>query len=95
MIVQELMASDDMFLEKVMELWSLGNQIYTEAWNTEFHVFGAMSSDTDHLPLAKVREKCSESFLLRADEELKELIEAYESELNKAYKDILSMHGVA
>ena len=94
-LVVELVESEEFFLEKVIELWALGNKIYTEAWNTEFHVFGAISSDTDHLPLNRVRDKCSERFLVRSDEELKEIISSYEFELEKAYKDILSMHGRA
>ena len=91
-LVSHLMASDDLFLERTLELWSLGNKIYTEAWNTEFHVFGVIASDTEHIPLATIRDKCSSRFLKLADEELKEIIESHKTDLEKAYNEILALH---
>ena len=94
-LVRFLVVSDELFLERSLELWSLGNKIYTEAWNTEFHVFGVIASETDHLPLGSVREKCSSRFLWRADEELKEVIKCHKADLQKAYNEILVAHGDA
>ena len=94
-LVSLLAVSDELFLERTLELWSLGNKIYTEAWNTEFHVFGVIASETDHLPLGSVREKCSSRFLWRADEELKEVIKCHKADLQKAYNEILVAHGDA
>lgn len=94
-LVNQLKESDDLFLERTLELWSLGNKIYTEAWNTEFHVFGVIASETDHLPLSSVREKCSSRFLKLADEELKETVSSHKTDLENAYNDILAMHSHA
>ena len=94
-LVNQLKESDDLFLERTLELWSLGNKIYTEAWNTEFHVFGVITSETDHLPLSSVREKCSSRFLMLADQDLKEIINSHKTDLEKAYDDILATHSNA
>ena len=93
MLVRELQNTDERFLEKVIELWSLGNKIYTEAWNTEFHIFGVVSSDTEHLPLQNVRDKCSDRYLVIADAEIREKIAHYAKDLEESYRDILELHG--
>lgn len=94
-LAQELSKSDDLFVEKALELWFLGNKIYTEAWNTEFHVFGVIASETEHIPVGIVREKCSERFLRRADEEVVEIISFHEKDLKESYNEILRVHGEA
>ena len=94
-LVRFLVVSDELFLERSLELWSLGNKIYTEAWNTEFHVFGVIASETDHLPLGSVREKCSSRFLKLADQELKEVIKRHQADLEKAYSEISEIHSGA
>ena len=92
-LVQQLILSEELLLENILELWSLGNKIYTEAWCTEFHVFGVIASTTEHIPLGKVREKCSARFLNLADEEMKETAVLHKSDLNEAYGKILELHG--
>jgi len=86
---QAILDSNENFIDQVIDIWSLGQRIYGEAWNTEFHVFGVISSDTDHLPIARVRPLCSEAMLKKSDQELKEIISFYKKDVTKACNEIL------
>lgn len=92
-LVKQLILSEELLLENILELWSLGNKIYTEAWCTEFHVFGVIASNTEHIPLGEVREKCSTRFLDLADREMQEAAVLYKTDLNEAYGKIIKLHG--
>lgn len=89
-----LLVSDKKYLETVIELWQIGCDFYLEAWGTEFHIFGVISSETDHLPIASVRQHCSVSMLEKSDKELAETIAFYKPEVTTACNEILSKHSV-
>lgn len=76
----------------MIELWKIGNSLYGQCWDTEFHVFGVIESDTDHLPTKKVRERCSATMLERSDIELKEVIAFYKEDVIEACNAILAKH---
>ena len=88
-LATKLLKSDYNYLEHVIALWRIGNKKYDQCWNTEFHVFGVIESDTDHLPLKHVRENCSAEFLAKSDKELAETIEFYRADVVSACNKII------
>ena len=89
-LATKLLQSDDDYLNTVISLCRIGNKKYGQCWNTEFHVFSVISSDTDHLPLSHVRAKCSPEFLTKSDKELAEIIESYRADVVSACNLIVS-----
>ena len=89
-IAQALLDSDNDYLDKVIRLWKIGNKLYGQCWDTEFHVFGVIESDTDHLPLKHVRQHCSTDFLEKSDRELEGFIEFYRADVVIACNKIIS-----
>ncbi|ONF45212.1 hypothetical protein BTO32_01700 [Marinobacter lutaoensis] len=87
-----LLESDADYLENVLELNSIGNRLVGEVWETEFHVFGVIASDTDHLPTKRVRPLCSATMLEKSDDELREIISSYRTEVSDACRRILSKY---
>jgi hypothetical protein len=91
-LAQSILRSDEGFLDKVVELSNIGNAIHGECWDTEFHVFGVIESETDHLPLDGVRKYCSHKMLERSDQEIKDVIAFYKRDVVRACNDILSKY---
>lgn len=89
-LTTKLLESDDDYLDNVIGLWRIGNYKYGQCWDTEFHVFGAIESETDHLPLKHVRANCSSDFLSKSDKELAETIEFYRQDVISACNTILN-----
>jgi|AntRauTorckE6833_2_1112554.scaffolds.fasta_scaffold55291_2 hypothetical protein len=87
-----LLESDADYLENVLELNSIGNRLVGEVWETEFHIFGVIASDTDHLPTKKVRPLCSAAMLEKSDDELQRIISSYRAEVSDACRRILSKY---
>lgn len=88
-LAESLLKSDNEYLDKIIKLSVIGNTIYGQCWDTEFHVFGVIASDTDHLPINKVRELCSERMLENTDNEIKEVISAYKQDVKRACNEIV------
>ena len=84
-----ILDSDKDYLDNVISIWSVARKIYSDAWNTEFHVFGVISSDTDHLPIKRTRELCSKEWLQKCDSELAGVIEFYKQDVTEACNAIL------
>ncbi|USD64110.1 hypothetical protein [Vibrio sp. SCSIO 43136] len=93
-LAMSLLETDENYLENIVALTRIGNRKYGQCWNTEYHVFGLVASDTDHLPLNHVRPRCSEDFLVKADKELAETIEHYRIYVVKACNEIISRNNV-
>jgi hypothetical protein len=93
-IAKNLLKSDENYLENVISLWRIGNEKYGQCWDTEYHIFGVIESETDHLPLKHVRPNCSADFLIKADKELTETIQYYRTDVIKACRDIISSKNV-
>jgi|GEM_PF-1428807 len=91
-LAKSLLISNTEYLDKVIELWKIGNSLYDQCWDTEFHVFGVIESDTDHLPTTKVREHCSAAMLERSDKEIEEVIAFYKENVTEACNKILAKH---
>ncbi len=93
-LAKKLLESDENYLDNVISLWRIGNEKYGQCWDTEYHVFGVIESETDHLPLKHVRPNCSAEFLIKADKELAETIEHYRAEVASACNTIVSNKNV-
>ncbi|MEP2650690.1 MAG: hypothetical protein ABJH06_01730 [Paraglaciecola sp.] len=52
-LANALLTSNEDYLDIVLALSYLGNEIHGQCWDTEFHTFGLIASETDHLPLKK------------------------------------------
>lgn len=63
--------------------------------DTEFHIFGLIESETDHLPTTKVREFSSKEWQTKADKESAECISFYKQKFVEACNEILAKHGNA
>jgi len=94
-LARELLEGNDDYLDRVIELWKIGSALYGQVWDTEFHIFGVIESDTDHLPTTKVRELCSNEWQAKADAELAECISFYKQKVSEACNEILAKHGNA
>ena len=94
-ITESLLTSNECYLDKVIELWRIGSSLYGQVWDTEFHIFGVIESETDHLPTEKVRAHCSKEWLAKADQEIESCISFYSKEVAAACNDIISKYGNA
>ncbi|MDT0596681.1 hypothetical protein [Glaciecola petra] len=92
-LASELLKSNDDYLEKILRLTYLGNVIHGQCWDTEFHVFGVITSDTDHLPLKKVRRYCSDEFLVKSNIETESVILFYKADVVLACNQIIEKYG--
>ena len=88
-LVSKLLKSDNDYLENVIALCGIGNKKYELCWDTEFHIFGVITSETDHLPLKHMRVNCSAEFLSNSDNELTEIIEFYRADVVSACNKII------
>ncbi|TMO54413.1 hypothetical protein [Pseudoalteromonas aurantia] len=93
-IAKSLLESDENYLDNVIAIWRIGNEKYGQCWDTEYHVFGVIESETDHLPLKHVRPNCSANFLIKADEELAETMRYYRTDVTNACHKIISSKNV-
>ncbi len=91
-LAESLLKTDENYLDKVIKLTKIGNKIHGQCWDTEFHVFGVTESDTDHLPIKKVREHCSKTMLENTDKEIKEVIASYKQDVSQACNEIRSKY---
>ncbi|USD66866.1 hypothetical protein [Vibrio sp. SCSIO 43136] len=93
-LAKSLLETDQNYLENIIALTHIGDRKYGQCWDTEYHVFGLVASETDHLPLNHVRPRCSEEFLIRADKELAKIIEHYRIYVVKACNEIINRNNV-
>ena len=88
-LAKRLLSSDEDYLDITLDLWRTGEKLLGTVWDSEFHIFGVISSDTDHLPLKYVRQHCSAKMLEKSDKELNEIIRDNKNEVTEACKSIL------
>ena len=91
-LAYKLLESDKDYLNNIIELWKIGNSLYGQCWDTEFHIFGLIESETDHLPLKHVRSNCSAEFLAKSDKELTEKISFYRNQVVDACNKIIELY---
>jgi hypothetical protein len=94
-LAKKLLQSNENYIDHVNELWKIGNVLYGQVWDTEFHIFGVIESDTDHLPTKNVRQLCSEEWKSKADKEVGECISFYKQKVSEACNEILTRYGNA
>lgn len=88
-LAKKLLESDVDYLDHVTDLCYIGNELYGQCWDSEYHIFGLLFSELDHLPLKHVRANCSDEFLDKSDKELAETIEFYRSDVVIACNKIM------
>lgn len=88
-IAEQMLKSDENYLENVIELWRIGSDIHGQVWDSEFHIFGLVASETDHLPLKHVRPNCSVEYLAKVDKELSKTIDYYRNDVVTACNQII------
>ena len=86
------LGDNENYLDNVLEMNRVGNELVGEIWDTEFHVFGVIASDIDHLPTNRVRPLCSESMLEKSEIELTGIIKFYKTDVASACHEILSKY---
>jgi len=91
-LARSLLEGDLDYLDNVLEMAGVGQGLVGELWNTDFHVFGEIASDTDHLPMKDVRAHCSATMLERLDRELRGIIVAYKDEVRIACNSVLAKY---
>ena len=91
-LAELLLNSDELYIDRVIDMLAMGREIHGDVWNTEFHVFGVISSDTDHLPMEGTRKFCSVQMLTNVDKEIKDTVVSYRTEVNEACNKILSLY---
>ncbi len=94
-IASELLENDADYLDRIIEMWKIGSRLYGQVWDTEFHVFGVIASDTDHLPTKSVRPLCSKRWQEESDKELEKCIRSYRNQVTEACNEILAKYSSA
>ena len=92
-LAESLLVSTENYLDNIIGLSRVGRKIHNSIWDTEFHIFGVIASDTDHLPTKKVRPHCSASMLKKADQEIEGIIKHYSTEVESSCNTIISKYG--
>lgn len=86
---------DDILLEKI-NLLDGCRKISSLSWdlnereNEIFYPFIAIDSSTDHLPLGEMRQRCSASFLEKADIEINECIQDSQPSIFLACRELIA-----
>ena len=93
-LAKALLNSDEKYLDRILELSNIGDRLYGQCWDSEFHIFGVIASETDHLPTSKSRLLWSESSLVKTDGALEVTIETYRQHVGKACNEILRTKDV-
>lgn len=93
-IAKNLLENDENYLDNIISLWRIGNEKYGQCWDTEYHIFGLIESETDHLPLKHVRPNCSADFLIKADRELAVIKQYYRIDVTNACNKIIHSKNI-
>ncbi|HEY1091247.1 MAG TPA: DUF2489 domain-containing protein [Burkholderiaceae bacterium] len=72
------------FLEGVQRLLALRSQVSRDDHDSDFMLFVAIGSEADHIPPARARKLCSESWLAKCDQEARELEAFYRVNVSTA-----------
>jgi hypothetical protein len=91
----EVLAGDRGVIEGSIVLAGYAHRIVPD-WRVDpdFVIFGALASETDHLPFGEVRSRWSADGLVKADNEIEAITEAYRGKVLKACANLISRFGV-
>lgn len=59
----------------------------------DFRLFGAIASETDHLPFGEVRDRWSQGGLAKADTEIEAISDAYRPKVREACTNLIARFG--
>jgi hypothetical protein len=91
-ISSAIIAGDIGIIEGVRELALLGHAI-ADDFDPDFMPFVAIDSETDHLPVGKVRELWSTKALRDKDKEIKEAEKLYRDKAQEACRKLINRYG--
>ena len=76
-------------IEGVRKLCALHHKISKDDFDTDFLIFAAIDSDTDHLPVGNVREHWSLNALEMKDKEICDVEDIYRDQVIEACKKLI------
>lgn len=92
-VASALISGQIHFLEGVRALTSLCHEVTGLDFDEDFSIFVAIDSETDHLPSEKVRHRFSEAWLEKADKEVCEIKESYNTQVVEACQKLVARFG--
>jgi hypothetical protein len=90
-IAQGILSGDVGIIEGCIRLYSFSNDIVPD-WRVDpdFVIFGAVASETDHLPFGEVRSHWSAAALVKADSEIAKITENVGSKVRIACEHVVA-----
>jgi hypothetical protein len=82
------------FLAGVRDLKNLKYEVSDDDFDPDFMLFVAIDTETDHIPVGKLRDSCSVSWLEKCDNEIEKVKEFYHKQLVKACEKLISRFTV-
>ena len=76
-----MLSGGDGYVDAARKMESLAREISSDGFDDDFIIFTAFGSETDHIPLAKIRDKCSREFLEKSDKELEKIKSFYQERI--------------
>jgi hypothetical protein len=89
-MARDLLEGEIDFLSGVRGLSSLKHEVSDNDFDPDFTVFVAIDSETDHMSNSELRASCSELWLNKCDEEVKEVEELNREQVVEACKKLIS-----
>ncbi len=90
----DLMKGSIDFLTGVRDLKSLKYEVSDADFDPDFMLFVAIDSETDHIPVGKLRDSCSLSWLETCDREMEKVKDTYQNEVIEACKTLIGRFAV-
>lgn len=93
-VAREVLAGDRGVIEGSVELARYAHDIVPD-WrlDPDFVIFGALASETDHLPFGEARSRWSSAALARADADIETISEAYRAKVQTACANLIARFG--
>lgn len=92
-LVNQMLAEEVNLIEAVREICDLRHEI-DDPDNEIFMLLRAIDSETDHIPLGKVRSRCCEKYLKDVDREIDEYLRDTKHYIFDSCREILIMYKV-
>ena len=94
-VAREVLTGERSVIEGSIELARYAHRMVPD-WRTDpdFVIFGAVSSETDHLPFGQVRSRWSPAALAKADAQIEAISERYRTKVRDACANVVARFGV-
>jgi len=93
-VARQILAGERGLIEGSIDLARYAHSMVPD-WriDPDFVIFGALASETDHLPFGEVRNRWSPAALVKADAEIEKITEAYRTKVQTACANLLARFG--